>query len=39
MVGNSEIKDASASEDAGASQIYKINSCISLYNGAKVLFS
>ena len=29
--------DASASEDAWSSQIYKIISCILLYNGAKVL--
>ena len=32
------LSDASASEDAGSSQIYKIISCILLYNGAKVLF-
>ena len=31
------LSDASASEDAGSSQIYKIISCILLYNGAKIL--
>ena len=31
------LSDASASEDARSSQIYKIISCILLYNGAKVL--
>ena len=31
------LSDASASEDTGSSQIYKIISCILLYNGAKVL--
>ena len=32
------LSDASASEDTRSSQIYKIISCILLYNGAKILF-